>query len=176
MLPALHPSYVQHLFDRIDDRERELLDVQIVECLKFLVITSATPGRRIAVTPEVDTIWHELILQTASYMSLCTAMPGGRYLHHASIMPDEYADRVGDEEFIREFVQWIPDYVQNFGEFDEERSSMWTVTRFLMEQMNYTLDEVNELGRTEVPEVELARGSAWRALGQHRKISSALAL
>ncbi|BAU32364.1 hypothetical protein [Microcella alkaliphila] len=91
-------------------------------------------------------------------------------------MPDEYADRVGDEEFIREFVQSIPDYVQNFGEFDEERSSMWTVTRFLMEQMNYTLDEVNELGRTEVPEVELARGSAWRALGQHRKISSALAL
>jgi len=170
VLPA---GYVRTVKSRISDgRDDSLLDLQFIECLKYLAILNGTGGRRIPVTPEVDDVWHELIVQTASYARLCAALPGGRFIHHESITPLEYADRVGDHTFVAEFVQWIPDYVSNFGPFTEGAAQQWTVCRFLGDHMGMTLDDINKLGATEAAEVSLPSDSPWKELGRHSGVSS----
>ena len=170
----LDPSYAMTVMDRIDDQPRDTVEQQFVECLKFLALTSATSGRRIAVIPEVDRVWHELILQTMSYGRLCSALPGKRFLHHESISPSGYYDRVGEREFVREFVQWVPDYVQNFGPFTERSAALWTVTGFLEHEMTMSLAEINRFGHEEAAEVVLPDDSPWLLLGTHTHISELL--
>jgi hypothetical protein len=170
----LNPSYAMTVIDRIDDEDRDTVEQQFVECLKFLAITASTSGRRIAVIPEVDRVWHELILQTVAYGRLCASFPGKRFLHHESITPTGYYERVGDREFVREFVQWVPDYVQNFGPFTERSAALWTVTGFLESEMGMSLDEINAFGREESAEVLLPGDSPWLLLGAHTHISELL--
>ncbi|WP_167381556.1 hypothetical protein [Microbacterium oxydans] len=160
--------------DRIDDLNRDTVEQQFVECLKFLAITSSTSGRRIAVIPEVDRVWHELILQTMSYEHLCSELPGKQFLHHESISPSGYYERVGDREFVREFIQWIPDYVQNFGPFTARSAALWTVANFLETEMGMSLSEINRFGRDEEAEVLLPQDSPWLLLGTQTRISPLL--
>lgn len=171
-MQALPAGYVRTVKSRIhDNRGEDTLDVQFLECLKYLSILSCTRGRRISVTPQVDDVWHELIVQTAPYARLCAALPGGRFIHHESITPTKYADRVGDTTFVAEFVQWIPDYVSNFGPFSDETAQHWTVCEFLRDQMGMSLPEINTLGASEEAEVSLPGDSPWRALGEFRGVS-----
>ncbi|WP_337001431.1 MULTISPECIES: hypothetical protein [unclassified Microbacterium] len=170
----LDRSYATTVMDRIDDQSRDTVEQEFVECLKFLAITSATSGRRIAVIPEVDRVWHELILQTVAYGRLCASFPGERFLHHESITPTGYYERVGDREFVREFVQWIPDYVQNFGPFTERSAALWTVAQFLEREMGMSLEQINAFGREESAEVLLPHDSPWLLLGDHTHISALL--
>ncbi|GAA1129027.1 hypothetical protein [Arthrobacter flavus] len=114
-----------------------------------------TRGRRLPITPDVDVVWHELILQTASYARLCANLPGQRFLHHESITPQEYNERVGDDQFVEEWVQWVPDYVQNFGPFTEESAACWNVVIFLREKMGMTLEQINELGLTSETAIQI---------------------
>lgn len=170
-IPSLGSEYVEMVISRIDDRPRETTEEQFVECLKFLAISSATSGRRIAVNPEVDRVWHELILQTFSYARLCQSFPGRKFINHESVSPTGYLGRVGDHEFVRELVQWIPDYVQNFGPFTARTASYWTVTDFLENEMGMSLEEINEFGATESAEVILESDSPWAELGSIERIS-----
>lgn len=124
-------EYAGHVRGRIHGQSVELIDTEIVEVLKFLAVVSCGQGRRFPLTPEADSVWHELILQTASYQDLCSCLPGGGFLHHESITPSQYSERVGDEQFVREWVQWVPDYVHNFGPFEEPGASAWNVLTFL---------------------------------------------
>lgn len=169
---ALPGGYVRTVKSRLsDDRDEGTLDTQFLECLKYLAILSLTQGRRIPVTPEVDDVWHELIVQTWPYAGLCSALPGGRFIHHESITPVEYAGRVGEDTFVAEFVQWIPDYVSNFGPFTEETAQHWTVCNFLRDEMGFTLEMINGLGTSESAEVTLPAASPWRELGRRDGVS-----
>ncbi|WP_448389279.1 hypothetical protein [Microbacterium aurum] len=173
-IPSLDSYYIEMVLSRIEDRPRETTEEQFVECMKFLAITSATSGRRIAVKPEVDQVWHELILQTASYAELCRALPGAKFINHESISPRGYFNRVGDREFVRELVQWIPDYVHNFGPFTARSASFWTVADFLENEIGMSLEQINNFGETEQPEVVLDGDSEWRLLGSMTRISELL--
>lgn len=140
---------------RIEGRSDDLLELQLRETLRFLAITSLTTGRRLPITPDVDVVWHELILQTASYQELCRSLPGDRFIHHESITPTEYNARVGDDRFVEEWVQWIPDYVQNFGPFTRESADCWNVVLFLEQRLGMTLDEINQLGVEATTEISI---------------------
>lgn len=144
-------QYVRHIRSRIAGQSIEQIDLEIVEVLKFLAIVSASTGRRFPLTQEADQVWHELILQTGLYARLCRELPGGHFLHHESITPVEYHDRVGDDTFVREWVQWVPDYVQNFGPFVGEAARAWNVVVFLQNEMRLSLQEINDLGQSEAP-------------------------
>jgi hypothetical protein len=164
MPTLLEPQYERIVRSRILDRAREVLDVQLVECLKYLAIVSMTPGRRIPVTPDVDVVWHELLLQTSHYRSLCRSFPGGGFLDHESIDPESYNERVGDHAFVAEWLQWVPDYVQSFGDFTEETAQHWNVVRFLIDEVGMSLEDVNALGRDSPAEAVVPAGSPWSAL------------
>jgi hypothetical protein len=167
---ALPMPYLRTVTGQFPDRSHVELEVQVTECLKYLALISLTRGRRIPVTPDVDDVWHQLIVQTRAYERLCAHLPGARFVHHESITPQEYSSRVGDEVFVREFVQWVPDYVQSFGEFTERAAARWTVVAFLRGEMGMSLDEVNELGASSPAEALLPAGSPWRALGALRSL------
>lgn len=157
----LHEQYERMVKSRIEGRSNALLSLQIRECLKYLAIISLTPGRRLPVTPDVDDVWHELILQTRDYRELCSTLPGAKFLDHESIDPISYNERVGDSMFVKEWVQWVPDYVQNFGPFTEEAAEQWNVILFLRDEVGMSLDEINELGRTSEAEAIVPSSSPW---------------
>lgn len=138
-------DYHKIVYSRVPERDLGEFNKDLIECLKYLAIMSLTSGRRIVVTPEVDDVWHELIVQTKNYQDLCSWLPGKRFIHHTSITPAEYEEKVGEKEFVEEFLQWIPDYVNNFGNFTEEASNRWTVTQFLMEKLNMSIDDINRI-------------------------------
>jgi hypothetical protein len=164
-MPTLLDSrYERIVRSRISDRPVEVLDVQLVECLKYLAIVSMTPGRRIPVTPDVDVVWHELLLQASQYRSLCRSFPGGGFLDHESIDPESYNERVGDHAFVTEWLQWVPDYVQSFGDFTEQTAQHWNVVCFLTDEIGMSLDDVNSLGRASAAEVVVPADSPWSAL------------
>lgn len=163
ILDEISLGYIDTIRSRIE-RDDRTLNEQVIECLKYLAIVSMTPGRRIPVTPEVDDVWHELIVQTKPYSRLCADLPGGEFIHHESITPVVYAERVGGHEFVAEFVQWIPDYVHNFGEFTEESAQHWTVCAFLRTTMGLSLDQINHLGRENQPAVIIPQESRWTLL------------
>lgn len=160
----IRSDYVEMVRSRVDEREITCTDQHILECLKYLTILSLTTGRRIAVTPEVDEVWHELIVQTSSYRELCEGLPGRRFINHQSIGPSDYAERVGRDEFVDEFLRWIPDYVHHFGRFTKERAQHWTVVRFLQDSVGLSLDEINNAGESADPHVFIDPRSPWTRL------------
>jgi|GEM_PF-2857234 len=162
----LRKEYLETVRDRVIERGVPCADSHILECLKYLAIISQTSGRRIAVTPDVDEVWHELIVQTQSYHLLCAGLPGGKYLHHESITPAAYSERVGGNEFAAEFLRWVPDYVQSFGDFTPERARHWTVISFLTSEVGMSLAEINALGRESQADSVIDDDSAWRALAK----------
>lgn len=168
---AVSNDYIETALSRIPERPRPKAEQQVIECLKYLCIMSLTRGRRIAVTPEVDDIWHELIVQTQTYRTLCKQLPGERFVHHESITPRQYEERVGNDEFVDEFLKWIPDYVQSFGPFTEASGEHWTIVQFLQKNLGMTLSEINDLGASEEAEAALPMDSPWRKLGNARKVA-----
>lgn len=147
-------EYYDIVYSRVPERSKDTFNKDLIECLKYLAIMSLTKGRRIVVTPEVDDVWHELIVQTKNYENLCKALPGERFIHHTSITPSEYEGVVGSKEFVDEFLKWIPDYIQNFGKFTEENIKRWTVTQFLVNNIKIPIDELNNLGDKSQAEVK----------------------
>lgn len=170
-LPEAVPKhYVETALSKIPARPDEIAEVQALEFLKYISIMSMTGGRRIAVTPEVDDIWHEFIVQTVSYRRLCNALPAPRFIHHESITPKAYESRVGSDEFAEEFLKWIPDYTHSFGPFTEKRGKHWTVFNFLKDTVGLSLDQINETGLQSPSEAAIPESSPWRQLGEFDSI------
>lgn len=163
---AVSRNYIETALGRIPARPSEIAEVQALEFLKYISIMSMTGGRRIAVIPEVDDIWHEFIVQTASYRRLCDALPAPRFIHHESITPENYESRVGSEEFAEEFLKWIPDYTHSFGPFTEERGRHWTVFNFLRDTVGLSVEQINEAGVQSIAEAAIPENSPWRQLGE----------
>lgn len=161
-------EYHKTIFSRVPDRNLDTFNTDLIECIKYLAIMSLTPGRRIVVTPEVDDVWHELIVQTRNYSEFCKWLPGGKFIHHTSITPLEYEGIVGKDEFVTEFLKWIPDYVNNFGPFTDEAAKRWTVVQFLLNTLGMTLADINNLGKANNAEIIIDK--EW--LNEFRTISS----
>jgi len=140
-------EYRELVIDHFEDRSRDEVQRQIDECLKFLYIVSTNKGRFIPLTREVDEVWHEMIVQTKFYMELCESLPGGCYIHHQSIGFSDYGERIGKREAVSQFLDWIPDYLENFGEFTSDTAKDWAVVQFIQQEFRLTLEQINRLGR-----------------------------
>lgn len=163
-------QYYEVVFERTPEENENIFKEDLIECLKYLAIMSMTKGRRIVVTPKLDDIWHELIVQTQQYSELCKKLPGKTFINHTSISPSEYEEIVGEKEFVHEFLRWVPDYVNNFGKFSEENVERWTVLEFLTGNLGMTLDEINSLGEQSSPEVRIDKEWVQQFKNEIRKI------
>ncbi|NKY99209.1 hypothetical protein [Nocardiopsis alborubida] len=140
-------EYRELVVEHFEDRSREEVQRQIDECLKFLHIVSVNKGRFIPLTREADEVWHEMIVQTKFYMDLCESLPGKRYIHHQSVGFAEYGERIGKHKAVSQFLEWVPDYLETFGEFTPETAKDWAVVQFLQREFNLTLEQINNLER-----------------------------
>lgn len=115
------------------------------ELLKFLYLRSKYGKGFIPVTVEIDAMWHEFILQTQAYQDLCTALPGKHFIHHNTIVLDEYADQRTSAEVIMDLLDFIPHYTKTFGPFVADAAQYWMIVTFLREEMDLSLETINKL-------------------------------
>lgn len=123
---------------------------QVIECLRFLYLISAFPqplgGLFLPVEQAIDEVWHFLILQTREYRMLCEQkLPGRFFIEHRSMPYEQYGQEPGREQMAEEALRWLPLYRATFGEFDENSAPWWTMVRFLREQMDMSLEQINAL-------------------------------
>ncbi|WMY72585.1 hypothetical protein RHD99_13960 [Buttiauxella selenatireducens] len=123
---------------------------QVIECLKFLYLTSSFPeqlsGLFLPVEQAIDDVWHYLILQTREYRTLCEKkLPGQFFIEHRSMPYENYGQKADREKMIEEALRWIPIYRNTFGGFDAQSAPHWTMVRYLHEQLGMTLLEINGL-------------------------------
>jgi hypothetical protein len=156
-------SLLSHLHKKLSHLSRAEQDVRIDECVKFLFLASARLKEGevsyIAVNQDIDEVWHECILQTRMYESLCMALPGKRFIHHSS-SAEGYRGHVRDigaSKAADEHVWWLKNYYLHFGEHTKESAKYWNVVAFLMETLQLSLEEINRISRGET--VQAGSGS-----------------
>ncbi|MEV0323113.1 hypothetical protein ACIBKX_33675 [Streptomyces sp. NPDC050658] len=149
----LTPDMREGLEKKFSDRDETELHGQIEECLKFLYIASLTGRTFIPLCSELDDIWHELIVETRFYQDFCSKLPGGKFLHHAAIDMETYAEKIGKEQAVGDSLDWLPRYYHHFGAFIEERARWWSIVEFLRNEMGLTLPEINEVARSAAAEM-----------------------
>lgn len=123
---------------------------QVIECLRFLYLISAFPqqlgGLFLPVEQAIDDVWHYLILQTREYRMFCErSLPGHFFIEHRSMPYQQYGKEPQREQMAEEALRWLPLYRVTFGEFDEKSAPWWTLLRFLREELNMTLAQINAL-------------------------------
>lgn len=115
------------------------------EVCKFLTLAS---NRRVSFIPlnrDADEVWHEMIVHTRDYFKLCDSLPNRTYIHHVPVGMESYISQLGVKSVIKETLDWIPSYVQAYGDFTNSTAAIWTPPKFLMEVCNLSLAQVNAL-------------------------------
>ena len=141
LLNLVDPRLKQYIFTKFKD-DSEALPSRFEELLKFLYLSSKYSELKrtfIPVTQEVDELWHALILQTAYYQKLCTALPSGRMIHHESMSFNDYKINIPKKDLIDEMLQWISLYVKNFGDIQEDRLKYWVAQRVELSETVHNL-------------------------------------
>ncbi len=111
-----------------------------------MIIVSTMASSFIPVNKDIDEIWHEFILQTWEYHSLCNKLPTPHYIHHQTISLGKYAEKNHRSAVVESLLSWIPAYVHFFGPFQESVAKYWVICTFLRNEMNLSLEEINALG------------------------------
>ena len=122
------------------------LELRILEALKFLFLASKYPrlrGTFIPVTKEIDEIWHSMILETKYYESLCKKLPGGCFIHHATLPFDSYEGKDNPCDFVDEVVEWFSLYIKEFGSMQTHQQPYWYFIQAMQVSLGMSLDELN---------------------------------
>lgn len=138
-------SMYQHLRQKFYQQSAMLFEQQFNEFLKFIFLRSCYGKGFIPVAHEIDEFWHEFILQTREYASFCMSLPGQHFIHHNSVTLGEYAKQEDRDEIVRNLLDWIPRYIQHFGDFTTETANWWMIVQFLQNEMQLSLMEINLL-------------------------------
>ena len=141
------------LKENLPERSDAVLVLQVEEFLKFMTIASDEDTSFIPLNAEVDDIWHEFIMQTASYDNLCKKLPGKRFIHHETISMEEYSKKVGKEQMVDQMLEWLPKYINRFGPFTDKISDYWTICRFLKNELGLSLAQINNIGSKQAQEI-----------------------
>lgn len=147
---TIAPSYrpqpiLTHLASTFSDLPENDFLIRCEECLKFLYLRSVSGRGFIPLSGEVDEIWHAFILQTKAYADFCNALPGKTFIHHNSISIEDYTEEVTPEISVTRLLEWIPAYTKHFGPFTEEAAAYWMIVQLLINEFQYSLDEINAL-------------------------------
>ncbi len=143
-----HPSLGMrhHLETVFSDLSSHELTLRIQEFLKFICLQSLKDSGFIPVSEEIDLIWHEYILQTRAYETLCQDLPGKKFVHHQTISLIEYTQQKNNRyEIAKAMLDWIPKYRKYFGNFTEETAHYWLIVDFLIKNHGFTLEKINKI-------------------------------
>lgn len=135
-----------HLRRRFPEVEPFVLRRRIVEFLKFILIAgNVVPAGELPVSLEIDEVWHEWILETRNYESLCMDV-AGRFIHHSSIdVGQPSAEQAVPDPTLERQMFFVAAYVLNFGSFDDESLGYWPAAERVMRLYGLTLAQLNSL-------------------------------
>jgi len=131
----LSEGWIDYLIKKNPHQAQEETLFQLEECLRFLSLSHFSFGN-IPVSQKIDDIWHLLILETRSYEALCLALPGKRFIHHSSHDFKSSNAVISHPEEAQRQLEWLVNYVSNFGEFTEQHLAYWPFAKALMEKLH----------------------------------------
>lgn len=136
--------------------------VRIEELLKWLNMSAFCLGD-IPFTLEIDEVWHYWIMETAEYAKLCDKLHGRKFIHHSSSDYAEYFDQDAKKRNVdfEKGVGILSSYVLNYGPFAAERIRYWPLAERIIQDMQWSVDELNEWLKTgKLPEKREALAAA----------------
>lgn len=166
-LPAFPRAYADATLAALGDRPRDEAEQHLVECLKLLVIASAQPELLITVSPELDSVWRALAVQTPSYLELCAHLPGG----HPGRPRSQGRDAGGADPTPEQSGRLVALYVQSFGPFTPRSALLWPAAQLVMGALSLGLSGLNDLGGGWDAGWSLPADSPWRRLGGVLRVS-----
>jgi len=113
---------VRSKFPQLDEEE---FRTQLTEVLKYLYLTAQLGRQPFYPCNQLDLVWHELILQTQDYSLLCSRLPGGKFVHHASVMPSDGATPGHGSDASSREITFYAAYVMTFGGFKDSSIELW---------------------------------------------------
>jgi hypothetical protein len=118
----------------------ETTRAQAAEFLKYFLIAAELSPGPIAVSEEIDNLWHFWILETSEYNKLIEKSPKRVFLHHSSNIYIEGLKKpqyppLTDKEKSKRDISALLTYVANFGEFREDNAKYWPPFTQLMKQL-----------------------------------------
>ena len=138
----------EHLRRKFPRVAPPVLRRRITEFLKFILIAGAVaPAGELPVSIEIDKIWHEWILETREYESLCMNT-AGRFIHHSAVGTGQpTAEQATPDSALERRMFFAAAYVLNFGSFNEERLGYWPAAEHVLRRYGLTLEQLNDLAR-----------------------------
>jgi SAM-dependent methyltransferase len=140
-------EYFDLIVSRLKAKGLESAEVCALETLKFLVISTCAGSSFLHGDGRIDSAWHEFILETKRYRSLCEAIRPGSFLDHTGIEYSDYEHQVIPQQLHAEELSFIANYVDNFGDFTESTVAYWTTCHDICKRMGWTIAELNQLAR-----------------------------
>ncbi|MCA3087543.1 MAG: class I SAM-dependent methyltransferase [Rhodocyclaceae bacterium] len=141
------PDYFNLIVNRLRTKNIEDAETCVLETLKFLVISSHAGSSFLHGDWRIDCAWHEFILETRRYKSLCEAIRPGNFLEHSGIDYTEYETKSTAQQLHAEELSFLANYVENFGNFNETTASYWTTCHDVCQRMGWSLCDLNQLSR-----------------------------
>lgn len=126
---------------------------RISECLKLLLLIHNSKGTA-PISKEIDEVWHLMILETREYAKLCSLLPSSQFIHHRSVVFDQIergvpkGERPSREKLaqdLKEKLSWFISYRVQFGPFTESVLNYWPLTKEIMKDKNWSLNQFNDL-------------------------------
>ena len=140
---CVRKNMLEHLRNKLSRIDGNELDRQVVEFIKFMLIvsTGAPPGE-LPVSVEIDTIWHEWLLETREYEWLCRNFLG-RFIHHSGMKSLGTSSEQGDDhQGLERDLYFCVAYMVNFGCLDKERLRYWPSVNRVLGSLQLSLGEL----------------------------------
>lgn len=148
LLDLLGWHTIQTVRKKISDPTDLELTNYLRELMRFLYLAANSPSSIFFPGDQImDNVWHELILETANYRTLCNKFKSGRFLDHNSITFDEYVSLQGNEAVHSEQCSWLASYLLNFGPIEPSAFKILNLAKTLANKMNANLDQLNAFGQ-----------------------------
>lgn len=131
-------AFMKRLTASLPDAKHNLRAVTETIHFLWLVSNGHSCATRL-ISPEIDQVWHRMILDTRFYASLCAALPGRAFIHHE---PGRQASVPSEEEVSQCFAA-ISEYVHLTGGFNEGNVAYWPGVKELAKIFELSLPEFN---------------------------------
>ncbi|OJW54597.1 MAG: hypothetical protein BGO67_02740 [Alphaproteobacteria bacterium 41-28] len=123
----------------------EQIRIKLKELLKFLLLLPYSKGI-IAISNEIDDLWHLWILQTRQYKKLMDKLPTKKFIHHSATEYIEKCEKIlalDKKKEVNRQISFLVSYINNFGPFTESTVKYWPMALQIFDQLGNDINKLN---------------------------------
>ena len=137
--PAVLAIIRRKLSDWTDEKFALVLD----ETLRMIQLGLSIEQAFLPCNADIDAIWHEMILETQTYRSICHSFKPGGFLDHTSVSFAEYSTETTADDIHSIQLTYLASYVANYGAFTSNRIGFWVFAQEIIDRNDWNLDQFN---------------------------------